>query len=71
MTFQKRSKRRVTRPVKVDSDTHNLLKTLSREISEAQNFDVSMGETVRRNLNIPNSRDILIEDARIKRRLRR
>lgn len=70
MTFI-RNKRKITKPVKLDPDTHELLKTLSREISEAQNFDVSLGETIRRNLNIPNSRDILIEDAKIKRRMRR
>ncbi len=70
MTFV-RNKKKLSKPVKLDPDTHELLKTLSREISQAQNFDVSMGETVRRNLNIPNSRAMLIEDAKIKRRMRR
>jgi len=73
MTHKKRNslRRPVNRPVKLDPETHEFFKTLKREISDAQNFDVSMGETIRRGKNIPNFKAILIEDARFKRRARR
>ena len=57
--------------VKVDVETHKLLKTLSREITAAQNHRVDMGEIIKRNFNRFDTRDILLEDGRAKRRLSR
>ncbi len=59
--------RKSPRPVKLDAETHGFFKTLKREISEAENTDVSMGEIIRRGKNIPGFKNILIEDARFKR----
>lgn len=60
-----------TKPVKLDPETHDILQTLAFEITEAQNFKVSMGETVKRTFNINGVKSRLLEDAKMKRRLKK
>lgn len=47
------------------------IKNLAREISFVQRSDIKTPELIRRTFNIPNLKDVLMEDAKLKKELKR
>ena len=52
---------------RVDKETNEKVKQIARELSTIQQKNIAVPEVFRRAFNIPNMRDILREDAEIKR----
>jgi hypothetical protein len=55
--------------IRIDEDLKIKLKTLKKEIEIAQEQDIPLKEVLRRTINIPNLKNVLIEDAKAKKRM--